>query len=309
MDRHRPVPGPRAPAAAWWSRTVRSTAALVLGALLLTACTARPLDPGGGDPGPAPAASGATSAPTEPTRRTAPPEPAPPSTEPLRPEPTRPPPSAPQPTGTAVPEPTPEAPHAWRAGDEGPEVLALQERLIALGYFLPAADGDFGPATQQAVWALQKAAGLERDGLVGPLTQAALDAGVRPGAQSSTGRVLEVDLTRQLVLAVDDGVVVRAINASTGNGETYVALGRTYLAYTPTGDWVVERQIDALHESGLELGPMYRPKYFHRGWAVHGSPSVPPWPASHGCVRVSNAAMNWIWDAWGAPLGTRVLIY
>jgi len=26
-------------------------------------------------------------------------------------------------------------------------------------------------------------------------------------------------------------------------------------------------------------------------------------------VRVSNAAMDWIWDTWGAPLGTPVHVY
>jgi lipoprotein-anchoring transpeptidase ErfK/SrfK len=64
-----------------------------------------------------------------------------------------------------------------------------------------------------------------------------------------------------------------------------------------------------MHESTLELGSMYRPKYFRGGWAVHGSGSIPPWPASHGCVRVSNAAMDWMWDTWGAPLGTAVHVY
>lgn len=208
----------------------------------------------------------------------------------------------------AVPE-EPAEPEPLAYGAEGPQVLALQQRLTELGYFLPTADGDFGPATQQAVWALQKAAGLARDGLVGPQTLAALDAGARPTPRTTSGRVIEVDLARQLLLAVEDGVVTRVVNASSGNGETYTALGRQQRAVTPTGDWTVVREVDGVRESSLELGSMYRPKYFHKGWAVHGSPSIPPWPASHGCVRVSNAAMNWIWDVWGAPKGTRILVY
>ncbi|WP_298460601.1 L,D-transpeptidase family protein [uncultured Cellulomonas sp.] len=196
-----------------------------------------------------------------------------------------------------------------RRGDEGPAVRTVQERLAELGYFITAPDGIFGASTQQAVWAVQKAAGLTRDGLVGPATRAALDAGTRPAARTTTGRVIEIDLDRQLVLAVDGGAVTRAMNASSGNGERYTALGRPQRAYTPTGDYTVVRQIDGMHESTLELGSMYRPKYFRGGWAVHGSSSIPPWPASHGCVRVSNAAMNWIWDTWGAPIGTRVVVY
>ena len=34
------------------------------------------------------------------------------------------------------------------------------------------------------------------------------------------------------------------------------------------------------------LGTLWDPMYFTGGYAVHGNPSVPPYPASHGCVRV-----------------------
>ncbi|TGJ95109.1 murein L,D-transpeptidase, partial [Actinotalea fermentans ATCC 43279 = JCM 9966 = DSM 3133] len=194
-------------------------------------------------------------------------------------------------------------------GSTGERVTALQQRLVDLGYWGAAPDGDFGPGTQQAVWALQKAAGISRDGRVGPVTQAALDQGVRPTARSTSGHVLEIDIDRQLVLAVDDGHVTRVFNASSGNGERYEAKGRTYTARTPRGTFQVGRQVDASYESSLELGSMWRPKFFTGGIAVHGSGSVPPSPASHGCVRVTNGAMNWIWDAWGAPPGTTVLVY
>jgi hypothetical protein len=196
-----------------------------------------------------------------------------------------------------------------RAGDQGEPVAALQRRLVELGYFLPTVDGVFGSSTLQAVWAVQKAAGISRDGVVGPETRAALDAGTRPTPRSTTGHVLEVDLRAQLVLAVQDGHVDAIINASSGSGRTFEALGRTHTAYTPRGSFTVVQQVNGMHDSTLGLGTMYRPKYFRSGWAIHGSPSVPPYPASHGCVRVSNAAINWIWDQFGAPLGTPILIY
>ncbi|WP_277208483.1 L,D-transpeptidase family protein [Isoptericola croceus] len=193
-------------------------------------------------------------------------------------------------------------------GASGKKVRALQEQLVDLGYFLPEADGSFGPQTQQAVWALQKTAGLGRDGVVGPKTRKALKDGVRPSATSSSGKVVEIDLDRQLVLAVEDGRVVRTINASSGNGETFEAKGRSYRASTPRGKFAVYMERDYLHESTLELGSMYRPKYFTGAIAVHGSPSIPPWPASHGCIRVSNSAMDWLWDSWGMPQGTPVVV-
>jgi Putative peptidoglycan binding domain/L,D-transpeptidase catalytic domain len=298
----------------------RVAAALLAGTLLAGCTTGLPGAAGGGTP----SAAGPTASPTpsdgaRPTPSASPsptdiptaePTPTPTPTPTPEPAPVPPPPPAPapEPAPTPAPEPAPE-PAGLRRGDEGPEVLALQQRLIELGYFLTAADGSFGAGTQQAVWALQKAAGLGRDGIVGPATQGALDAGTRPAPRSTSGRAIEVDLDSQLLLAVDDGVVTRVVNASSGNGKTYEALGRPQRAVTPTGDYSVIREIDGMHESTLELGQMYRPKYFRGGWAVHGSGSIPPWPASHGCVRVSNAAMNWIWDTWGAPIGTTVLVY
>ena len=60
---------------------------------------------------------------------------------------------------------------------DGPAVRALQQRLSALGYWLGTPDGTFGASTDQAVYALQKAAGICRDDIVGPLTAAALAAG------------------------------------------------------------------------------------------------------------------------------------
>jgi len=61
-------------------------------------------------------------------------------------------------------------------GARGPAVVALQERLRDRSGPV-AVDGQFGPATRRAVQALQKAKGLEADGVVGPATWRVLDAG------------------------------------------------------------------------------------------------------------------------------------
>jgi lipoprotein-anchoring transpeptidase ErfK/SrfK len=67
----------------------------------------------------------------------------------------------------------------------------------------------------------------------------------------------------------------------------------------------VYRQINGWRRS--PLGLLYRPKYFRGGYALHGSNSVPAYPASHGCVRVSLRAMDHLWSR--VPIGTRVRIY
>lgn len=62
---------------------------------------------------------------------------------------------------------------AFRIGDQGSEVAEIQGQLASLGYDV-AADGDFGPATAEAIKSFQSSRGLDADGLVGPTTYAAL---------------------------------------------------------------------------------------------------------------------------------------
>lgn len=186
-------------------------------------------------------------------------------------------------------------------------MLALQQRLAALGYWLGEPDGTFGLLTQQAVLALQKVAGLDRDSTVGPRTEVALKDGVAPQARSTAGRVIEIDKEHQIVLVVTDGHVDAVLNTSTGSGKTYVSEGRTKVASTPSGEFRITWQVDGEHQS--PLGWLYRPKYFNGGIALHGYDSVPPYPASHGCVRVSDPAMDWIWAQNIAPIGTPVWVY
>jgi len=224
--------------------------------------------------------------------------------------------AAPSPSATKSPAPTPTptktkppAPKKLKVGAKGAEVVALQKRLTELGYWNGKADGNFGGTTQQAVFALQKAAGIGRDGTVGPQTRKALDGGVRPKAKSKAGSgyLVEISLKKQLMMFVKDGAVVATLNTSTGSNEHYEYEGQTYLADTPTGHFKVGRQIDGVRHG--PLGDLFRPKYFNGGIAVHGSPSIPPYPASHGCARVSNAAINWIWSSNKIPLKTKVWVY
>lgn len=218
---------------------------------------------------------------------------------------------APSPTGpTAAPEPAPAqtAPASLRAGDRGEQVLATQERLSELGYWLGEPDGSFGELTRQAVFALQGAAGLQRDGVLGPRTRAALEEGVTPTASTSSGRAVEVDRDRGLVLFVDDGEVGTVLHTSTGTFETYRnADGEERLADTPGGTFAVSWVQRGWRDTAL--GRLYSPRYFHPdGIALHGSGSVPGYPASHGCARVTTAAMDMVWQQDLMPVGATVVV-
>jgi len=194
-----------------------------------------------------------------------------------------------------------------RSGVKGSAVREAQLRLKALGYWTGPTDGEYGSQTQQAVLAMQKTAGSPRTGVIGRVERNILTAGIRPQARTTTGTTLEIDLKRQLLLVVVSGRTRWAFNTSTGSGQYYYQDGARHLATTPRGHFSVTRQIDAPHLS--PLGLLFRPKYFYGGYAVHGSSSIPAYPASHGCARVSNSAINYLWASGLMPIGRRLWVY
>jgi peptidoglycan hydrolase-like protein with peptidoglycan-binding domain len=212
-----------------------------------------------------------------------------------------------RPATTTVPVPTTADNGYLKPGSSGPAVMQLQQSLSTLGYWLGTPDGKFGGTTQQAVWALQKSAGLPASGQVDPPTAAALTAGSKPSPQSTAGHVIEVNLAKDVLLFVTDGHVDFILNTSTGGGYVYYDQGVRNVATTPKGHFTTQRVIDGQHMSSLGL--LFRPRYFVGGYAIHGDSYVPPRPVSHGCVRVSDAAINWIWSTNIDPIGTPVWVY
>lgn len=63
----------------------------------------------------------------------------------------------------------------YRLGSIGPEVIALQQRLTALGYYSQEIDGQYYQGTLAAVKAFQVQHGLDADGIAGTLTLAVLN--------------------------------------------------------------------------------------------------------------------------------------
>jgi lipoprotein-anchoring transpeptidase ErfK/SrfK len=193
-------------------------------------------------------------------------------------------------------------------GATGAAVVDIQQRLVNRGYWLPGINGVFDANMQQAVWAFQKANRIARTGVVDGATQAAFRTAGRPRARSTSGYVVEIDKARQIILITNNGVVTRVFNTSTGTDRPYVENGQSGDAHTPEGVFTMVTQYDGLQKG--PLGTLFRPKYFTwAGHAIHGSPNIPPYPASHGCARVSNAAINWMWANNVLPLGTTVWVY
>lgn len=184
-------------------------------------------------------------------------------------------------------------PSAVEPGDAGPWVALLQERLADAGFRPGRVDGEFGKATLGAVYAFQKVHDLPRDGSFRDAYWELLGTDVELPSKDEVPDRVEIDLNKQVLFLVEDQEVKAVLPVSSGNGETYRgSTGSLVRARTPEGGYSFYRHIDGWRIS--YLGGLYRPYYFRGGYAIHGSSSVPPYPASHGCVRVELHDMDYL---------------
>lgn len=177
------------------------------------------------------------------------------------------------------------------------ELKKAQARLAEMGY---------GRDTRKALTLFQKWEGRKLTGQINRKEfEAIMDAGA-PQARDSGYRHVEVDLDRQVLLLTDDeGTVTRILPVSTGSNKRYNENGIRGLAYTPTGRFRIYAKISGWRKS--KLGLLYYPSYFSDGLAIHGNPSVPNSPQSHGCIRIPMSAAVAVSEA--LPVGTILLIY
>ena len=192
-------------------------------------------------------------------------------------------------------------------GSRGSNVTYLQQRLNYVGYWCGSADGVFGAQTQQAVFALQKAWGLVRDGIVGPMTWSKVASNARRPARYGAGYRIEIDKTRQLALVVWGSTVRYTLNTSTGANRAFYAWGRWYDGRTPSGKFSVYSHVNGWQTGAL--GSMYKPYYFNGGIALHGSTSIPTYNASHGCCRLSIAAQDMLIRGGYVANGRQIYVY
>lgn len=197
-------------------------------------------------------------------------------------------------------------PRALRLGDRGGDVASLERRLAAQRADVGRVDGVFDADLLHALITFQKAQGLPRTGVYDQVTSARL-AAPRPVRLRfpAAGRAVEVNLRQQVLYLSEGGVLRRMVDVSSGTDRPYVSEGRREIAFTPVGSFRVERKVNGIRIS--PLGELYRPAYFVSGWAIHGSPSVPAYPASHGCIRVTNSVQDRLYPL--LTIGTPVHVY
>ena len=183
------------------------------------------------------------------------------------------------------------------------ELRKAERRLSEMGYSTGRVDGVID---RTALIAFQKWEGLK---VTGRLTRNDFDVIMNanaPQSKDSGYRHVEVDLDRQVLLLIDsEGDITKILPVSTGSGKRYNEKGMRGLAYTPTGRFRIYGKMSGWRKS--PLGLLYYPNYFSDGLAIHGNPSVPHEPRSHGCIRIPMFAAADV--SRQLPVGTIVLIY
>jgi len=171
-----------------------------------------------------------------------------------------------------------------RPGSRGPIVRLLQSQLAKLGYVV-GRPGLYDARTARAVLAFRKLTGMRRTSIASGDVFRRLAAG-RGGFHvrfPSHGKHVEADLSRQVIALIRNGKAERIYPVSSGKPSTPTIRGhfRVYLK-----------------APGTNAKGMYMSSYFIRGYAIHGYPSVPVFPASHGCLRVplseAVSIFNWL---------------
>jgi peptidoglycan hydrolase-like protein with peptidoglycan-binding domain len=196
-------------------------------------------------------------------------------------------------------------------GARGDDVTRLQRRLTELRFNPGPIDGEFGALTEASVWAYEKLVlGVAREAVTGDVTPRMWRAMERPvtvdARRPDAGKHTEIYLPEQALIVFDGNRPVFISHVSTGDGEEWIEevtispgeygneegtepLTRLEqgLSITPGGVYAYDRLVKGRRESAL--GGMLNPVYFNYGIAVHGAFEVPPYPASHGCIRIPNA--------------------
>lgn len=179
-----------------------------------------------------------------------------------------------------------------RAGQRGPGVRLLQ-RLLARRHYVVSRSGAYDGGTARAVLAFRKVNGMRR---TTNATQAVWRRLASGGAlrlrYPNAGKHIEVDRSRQVMALVDSRRRYRVYHVSTGARATPTILGRFRFYRKDPGT----NSLGMIHSA-----------YFIRGYATHGYKSVPPYPASHGCVRIppANALTVFRW----IRIGDRIDVY
>ncbi|HYM00933.1 MAG TPA: L,D-transpeptidase family protein, partial [Blastocatellia bacterium] len=198
------------------------------------------------------------------------------------------------------------AANATGAAEMATMVNEASLRLSQMGYCAPVKSGKMDERFRLAVLAFQRVEGRKQTGALDQSEIEAMKTATAPEPVETGYRHVEVDLKRQVLFVVEqNNSISMVLPISSGSGKWYTFQGKTERAVTPRGRFTVYNKINGWRKA--PLGMIYYPCYFNKGWAIHGSKSVPNYPASHGCVRIPIPTAKELSDI--LPIGTTVLVY
>jgi lipoprotein-anchoring transpeptidase ErfK/SrfK len=181
-------------------------------------------------------------------------------------------------------------------GQRSTAVAQLGDQLRRLQYAAPYG-ASFDGRMLDAVYAFQKVQGLPRTGAVDARFWRALASPRTPIPRYARPAThLEVNKGLQVLYVVRRSKVALIVPVSTAG-----LPGK----FTPVGRFAIYRKVTGFDPS--PLGTLFDPMYFTGGYAIHGNPSVPPYPASHGCVRVPMWVASHLYAT--NPYGETVYVY
>jgi lipoprotein-anchoring transpeptidase ErfK/SrfK len=158
-------------------------------------------------------------------------------------------------------------------------------RLLERQGYVNDEGSSYDSATERAVLAFHKVNGQKRTGNMRPgdFKKLAKGGGGYDLKYPGSGKHVEADLSRQVMVLAKGDKVKEIYHISSGAPATPTILGH-FKFYRK--------------EPGTNNVGMVNSVYFIRGYATHGYPSVPTYPASHGCLRNpipdSKHIYNWI---------------
>ena len=178
-------------------------------------------------------------------------------------------------------------------GDSGAAV-DLFNRLLRKRAYYDTDKGRYGSHTERAVMAFRKVNGMARTFQATPeiFKRLAEGKGGFKLEYPNAGKHVEVDISHQVMALAVGGKPKYAFHVATGAAATP----------SDTGGFTFYRKDPGFNSIG-----MYYSIYYNGGEATHGYHSVPPYPASHGCIRNpipdSVFIYNWI------DLGDKMFVY
>ena len=130
-----------------------------------------------------------------------------------------------------------------------------------------------------------------------------------PVPRSTSGYVIEIDKTRQVLIVANGGHAEWVFNASTGSDHPYTLDGVGYSAHTPEGHLQRDPRRSTASTRARSASCTGRSTSPTPASRCTATPTCRRIPASHGCVRVSNAAIDFIWANNILPIGATVWVY